>query len=49
MKRRRNYLPLWALLVAALVAIACVSAFGPVRIGGYEMKTIRSERCTHGG
>lgn len=38
MKRRRNYLPLWALLVAALVAIACVSAFGPVRIGGYEMK-----------
>lgn len=38
MKRRRNYLPLWALLAAALAAVACVSALGPVRIGGYELK-----------
>ncbi len=38
MKPHRNYLPLWILLAAALAAVACVSAFGPVRLGGYELK-----------
>jgi len=38
MKRRGNYLSLWALLAVAFVAVVCVSAFGPVRIGPYELK-----------
>lgn len=38
MRRRRNYLPLWSLLAVGLVAVACVSALGPVRIGSYELK-----------
>lgn len=31
-------MPLWMLLAAAFVAVACVSAFGPVRICGYALK-----------
>lgn len=38
MSRRPNYMPLWALLAAALAVVVGISAFGPVRICGYELK-----------
>ncbi len=34
----RNYLPLWLLLALAFAAVVCVSAYGPVRIFGHELK-----------
>lgn len=36
--RRRNYLPLWILLVVAFVLIAGVSVYSPIEIFGYELK-----------
>lgn len=35
---RRNYLHLWLLLSAALVAVIALSAFSPVTIGSYELR-----------
>lgn len=35
---RRNYLHLWLLLAVAFAAVAALSAFGPVNIGGWELR-----------
>lgn len=37
-KRRHNYLPLWTLLAVAFVAVAAMSAFGPIEVGSYTLR-----------